>query len=110
MVDGVDCNAFFELVVFVVVMMWWWWWSSCGGDGCFKGGYPNCCRIAILKCILGGCGCGASGCGRVVVVVGVAVMVYCWRWCWPSSGVIEVVSTVITAFVWMAVVLVVRVP
>ena len=82
----VDGNVFFELVVFVVVMVWWWW-SSCGGHGCFKGGYPNCCRIAILKLILGGCGCGASGCGRVVVVVGVVVMVYYWRW-WYSSGVL----------------------
>ena len=35
LVDGVDGNVFFELVVFLVVMVWWWWWSSCGGDGCF---------------------------------------------------------------------------
>ena len=65
MVYGVVGYVFFELVVFVVVMVCWWWWSSCGGDGCLKGGYSNCFRIAILKCILGGCGCGASGGGGV---------------------------------------------
>ena len=47
-VDGVDFNVFFELVVFVVVLVRWWWWSSCGSDGCFKSGYSNCCWIAIV--------------------------------------------------------------
>ena len=110
MVDGVDGNIFFEFVVFAVAMVWWWWWSSCGGDGCFKGGCSNCCRIAILRCILGGCGCGASGGGGVVVVVGMVVMVCFWRWWWHSGGVIKVVTTVVTSFVRMAVVLVVGVP
>ena len=65
MVYSVVGYVFLELVVFVVVMVCWWLWSSCGGDGCLKGGYSNCFRIAILKCILGGCGCGASGGGGV---------------------------------------------
>ena len=47
MVYGVVGYVFFELVVFVVVMVCWWWWSSCGVDGCLKGGYSNCFRIAI---------------------------------------------------------------
>ena len=49
-------------------------------------------------------GCGASGGGGVVVVVGVVVMVCCWRWLWlHSGGGIEVVKTVVTIFVRMAV-------
>ena len=43
--------------------------SSSGGDGC-KVWYSDCCRTAILKCILGWDGSGvSSGLGVVVVVV-----------------------------------------
>ena len=45
-------------------------WSSGGGDGCCISCNSNCCRFAILKCILGRGGGGASG-GDGDVVVGV---------------------------------------
>ena len=38
------------------------------------------------------------------------VMVCFWRWWWHSGGVTKVVTTVVTSFVRMAVVLVVGVP
>ena len=43
------------------------------------------------------------------MVVGVVIMVGCWRWWWHSGGAIEVMTTVVTAIVRMAVVLVVGV-
>ena len=45
-----------------------------------------------------------------MVVVGVVAMVCCWRWWWHSGGGIDVLMTVVTAFVRMAVVLAVGVP
>ena len=45
------------------------WKSSGGSDSCCKVGTSACCRIAILKCILGGGDGGASGNGWVVKVV-----------------------------------------
>ena len=37
--------------------------SCCGGNSCCKGGKCDCCRNAILKCMLGGRDGGASGIG-----------------------------------------------
>ena len=57
--------------------------SGCGrGGDCFcKCGICDCCRSAIVKCML--C-CGTRViCGVVVVVV---VMVGYWRWWWDSGG------------------------
>ena len=52
-------------------------WDSGGGDGtdgCCRGGRCKCCRIAIIKCLIGGRDGSGSGIdvdgGRVVVVVG----------------------------------------
>ena len=49
--------------------------SVCGivGDGFWKGGICDCCRSAIFKCML--CGCGICIGGVIVMVV---VMVGYW--------------------------------
>ena len=41
-------------------------WSSGDCDSCCKGGTCDTCRIAILKCVLGGCG---GDVDRVLVVL-----------------------------------------
>ena len=64
----------------------WWWCSGDGGVGCCKGCNSDCCRIAILKCILGGSISGASGSDGVVVVVVVVVVGYWWWWWWWHNG------------------------
>ena len=63
-----------------------WWWSSGGGDGCCKDCNIDCCRIAILKCYLGGSCVGASGGDGIVVLVVVVVVGYLWGWCWHNGG------------------------
>ena len=54
LVDGVDGNVFFELVVFLVVMVWWWWWSSCGGDKYLRVGIPIVVGLLYLSVFLVG--------------------------------------------------------
>ena len=89
---GGDVMLLFELVVFKVVVVQLRW-SSGGGDACCISCNSNCCRFAILKCILGRGGGGASG-GDGDVVVGV----------WWGQGIgggdgVVVVAVVVTAFV-----------
>ena len=62
-------------------------WDSGGGDGtddCCQGGRCKCCRITIIKCLIGGRDGSGSGIdvdgGRVVVVVR-----YWWSW-WRIGG------------------------
>ena len=41
--------------------------NGCGGEGCCNCDNSDCCRIAILKCILGGGDGNPSGGGGVLV-------------------------------------------
>ena len=58
----------------VVQWWWWWWWSSSCGDRYCKDLNLNCCRLAILKCNLGGSCVGASGSDVILVVVVVVIV------------------------------------
>ena len=56
--------------------------SGCDSDCCCKGENSDCCRIALLKFIPGGCCGGASGGGDVVVDVVVVAEGFWWWWWW----------------------------
>ena len=58
---------------------------SSGGDGCCKGCNSDSCRIAILKCTLGGSFGGGIGSDGVVVLL-VVVVGYLWWWWWYNGG------------------------
>ena len=56
--------VFVVVLLFVLVVVVYLWWSSGGGGGgdiLFKGGSPNYCRSALVKCLMCGKGGGEGG-------------------------------------------------
>ena len=47
-----------------------------GGESCFKFGKCDCCRSAILKCLIHSTNGGGSGIGAIALVV----LVMVWHW------------------------------